>query len=209
MKKVKKFTYFRSAKLCLKKLLEIIKERNLNFKPRSLKCKPGIYTLIFPDKSFYIGSTVNCRRRIVEHILALEARIHTNYKIQKKYDKYGMDGITVDFLPIEKKELAAVEQKMINENIGKRKNLNIAKTVWRKNRKCSLSGLDLRMKTHAKDFDATASLDRINSELGYEANNIQWIHKDINFMKREYRQSYFLDLCRQIVHHTNNDKSNS
>lgn len=131
MTKVKKFTYFRSAKLCLKKLLEIIKERNLQFKPRSLKCKPGIYTIWFPDKSFYIGSTVNCRRRIIEHILSLEANIHTNYKVQKKYDKYGMDGITVDFLPIEKKQLAEVEQKLINENIGKRKNLNIAKNVWR------------------------------------------------------------------------------
>lgn len=131
MKKVKKFTYFRSAKLCLKKLLEIIQERSLNFKPRALKCKPGIYTLSFPDKSFYIGSTVNCRRRIIEHILALEARIHTNYKIQKKYDKYGMDGITVDFLPIEKRQLAVTEQKMIDESIGKRKNLNIATKVWR------------------------------------------------------------------------------
>lgn len=44
----------------------------------------------------------------------------------------------------------------------------------------------------------TASLDRIDNSKGYEEGNIQWVHKDVNFMKRTYSQEYFIKLCTLI-----------
>jgi hypothetical protein len=58
--------------------------------------------------------------------------------------------------------------------------------------RCSLSGLPISTK------DGTASLDRINSGEGYLVGNVQWLHKDINMMKRHYDQSYFVELCKLV-----------
>jgi len=44
----------------------------------------------------------------------------------------------------------------------------------------------------------TASLDRIDNNLGYTINNIQWVHKDINRIKREYDQNVFLTYVKYI-----------
>ena len=45
----------------------------------------------------------------------------------------------------------------------------------------------------------TASLDRIDSSLGYVKNNVQWVHKDINKMKQELNENYFKNLCKIIA----------
>lgn len=71
--------------------------------------------------------------------------------------------------------------------------------------KCALSGLNLIMsKTFSQDKidcenSTTASLDRINSNLGYIEGNIQWIHKDINIMKNNYDEKYFIKMCKLIA----------
>jgi len=57
------------------------------------------------------------------------------------------------------------------------------------NNKCALSGKDI-------SFDeGTASLDRIDSTLGYYQENIQWVHRNINFMKNRMDQDQFIELC--------------
>jgi hypothetical protein len=58
---------------------------------------------------------------------------------------------------------------------------------------CNLSGLPISV------YDKTASLDRINSSLGYVEGNVQWLHKDVNMMKRHYSEDYFKFLCNKIV----------
>ena len=58
--------------------------------------------------------------------------------------------------------------------------------------KCALTGLSISVK------DRTASLDRIDSSKGYEEENLQWLHKDVNMMKRHYSQDYFVYLCSLI-----------
>ena len=55
--------------------------------------------------------------------------------------------------------------------------------------RCALTGLDISIK------DKTASLDRVDSSKGYEKGNLQWLHKDVNMMKRHYSQDYFKYLC--------------
>lgn len=74
-------------------------------------------------------------------------------------------------------------------------------------RKCALSGLSISMNYRGQRYSSngkihTASLDRIDSSLGYVEGNVQWVHKDINMMKRIYDQDYFIELCKLVA--TNN-----
>lgn len=62
----------------------------------------------------------------------------------------------------------------------------------KQNGKCALTGLDISIK------DKTASLDRIDSSKGYIEGNLQWLHKDVNMMKRHYSQEYFTYLCKRV-----------
>lgn len=67
--------------------------------------------------------------------------------------------------------------------------------------KCALSGIKL---VFAKK-GGTASLDRIDSSKGYIEDNVQWIHKDINFMKQDYDEKYFIDICTKIAKYKNTE----
>ena len=61
--------------------------------------------------------------------------------------------------------------------------------------KCALTGLGLS--TNHKNL--TASVDRIDSSKGYVEGNVQWVHKDINMMKRVYSQDYFIEMCKLVA----------
>ena len=65
-------------------------------------------------------------------------------------------------------------------------------------RLCALSGLKLELPQTYRTT-GTASLDRIDSSKGYIKGNVQWVHKDINFMKQRFGQEYFIDICRKIT----------
>jgi len=99
------------------------------------------------------------------------------------------------------------------KNDAIRRNLKFAITsenIWdifnKQNHKCVLSGkiltMGIRKNKYRNGEERTASLDRINSSEGYTIDNIQWIHKDINIMKNDYNQSYFIDICKQIASHS-------
>ena len=34
---------------------------------------------------------------------------------------------------------------------------------------------------------------------GYIKGNVQWVHKDINYMKSNFEQPYFIDVCKMIA----------
>lgn len=71
--------------------------------------------------------------------------------------------------------------------------------IWRlylaQNRRCALSGLPIKFGLKRN----TASLDRIDSSKGYLPGNVQWLHKDVNFMKLNFDQAYFLRLVSLIA----------
>ena len=87
-------------------------------------------------------------------------------------------------------------------------NLTI-KQIWnlflKQNRTCSLSGMDLKFSFKNRGNDRTVSLDRIDSSKGYTLDNVQWVHKKVNFMKLNMTDSEFVKTCNQI---TNFQKSN-
>lgn len=65
--------------------------------------------------------------------------------------------------------------------------------------KCALSGVDINLNRTFGKFTGTASLDRIDSGIGYVVGNVQWVHKDVNRMKNSYDQEYFIDVCKKIA----------
>ena len=62
---------------------------------------------------------------------------------------------------------------------------------------CSLSGISLNLRKGIRDI-GNCSLDRIDSGRGYSKDNIQWVFKIINSMKREYPEWYFLLICKLV-----------
>jgi hypothetical protein len=63
--------------------------------------------------------------------------------------------------------------------------------------RCALTGLPLVLK--APGSSTSASLDRIDSREPYCLGNVQWLHKDVNLMKRDFSTERFLELCSAVV----------
>lgn len=88
--------------------------------------------------------------------------------------------------------------------------LNISiEYIWKlfldQERKCALSGIDLIMNRDGR----TASLDRIKNDRGYTQDNVQWIHKDLQFMKCDHDEGYFIEMCHKISDYQRNKHENS
>ncbi len=82
-------------------------------------------------------------------------------------------------------------------------NLTI-KYLWnlflKQNKRCAYSNQELTFSRNIclKPQDQTASLDRKNNLKGYVVGNVQWIHKDINFMKQDMGDKEFIKMCKKI-----------
>ena len=103
------------------------------------------------------------------------------------------------------------------KNNAKRRNISwseeltieyLYELLLKQNKKCALTGLDIDL-TESRNISnvnfelMTASIDRIDSSKGYEPNNIQWVHKNINRMKWTFPQNQFIEMCKLIVNHAN------
>ena len=72
--------------------------------------------------------------------------------------------------------------------------------------KCAISGIKLQLnpkwsqqnKGKETEIIQNASIDRINSNIGYIIGNIQWVHKDINLMKGSLKEQDFISYCKQV-----------
>lgn len=80
-------------------------------------------------------------------------------------------------------------------------NEELWKLFLKQNRSCALTGRPLYFCNGKDKYETTASLDRIDSSKGYIQGNVQWVHKDINWFKRDYPQSDFLNMCREVTMH--------
>jgi hypothetical protein len=71
--------------------------------------------------------------------------------------------------------------------------------------RCALSGVPLLLSTKIdrhNNIDRekhTASLDRIDNNKGYTVDNVQWVHKTVNRMRRQYTIDEYRLWCRRIV----------
>jgi len=60
--------------------------------------------------------------------------------------------------------------------------------------KCALSGVDINL-----DYGGNASLDRVDSALGYIPGNIQWVDGKVNLAKRTMTNEEFIEMCIKVV----------
>lgn len=68
--------------------------------------------------------------------------------------------------------------------------------------RCALTGLPIDMALSRRAFargEATASLDRLDSSLGYIPGNVWWVHKDVNRMKWVLSVDRFVDICKRVA----------
>lgn len=66
---------------------------------------------------------------------------------------------------------------------------------------CALTGESIEFGSTYNSKDRTASLDRIDSSKGYTESNVQWIHRNVNQMKWNFKQENFLQTCIQIANY--------
>lgn len=65
---------------------------------------------------------------------------------------------------------------------------------------CALSGVPIELYPNQDRYQLqTASLDRIDSSRGYTPDNIQWVHKRVNFLKRDYTETELVFWCTKIA----------
>ena len=70
------------------------------------------------------------------------------------------------------------------------------------NGKCRFTGKDLIPKRTHSHTDATASLDRIDSNIGYLVGNVQWVHKDQNISKWSQSDETYINNCIDVAIHS-------
>ena len=105
---------------------------------------------------------------------------------------------------------------------AKRRNLEFNVTpefLWQlylqQHKLCALSGSEITLVPIIKDNNVdwavvTASLDRIDSNKGYTKDNVQWVHKRINFLKNDFTEEELLYWAKKIVEkHGNPEPSGS
>jgi hypothetical protein len=83
--------------------------------------------------------------------------------------------------------------------------------------KCALSGVILVISPDligsnktGKRIDRskhTASLDRINNNVGYVEGNLQWVHKTVNRMRRQYTVEEYIKWSKLVADHANIEPS--
>jgi len=70
------------------------------------------------------------------------------------------------------------------------------------NYRCALTGDQLKFQSSSHTSkESTASLDRIDSSLGYTKGNIQWVLKIVNRMKFDLPQKLLVELCEKVVNY--------
>jgi hypothetical protein len=98
--------------------------------------------------------------------------------------------------------------KKVQEGARTRKlsfNLSV-EDAWRlfltQKRRCALTGVELKFgpnQTSRKEHSRTASLDRIDSSLGYSIDNVQWVHRDLNLMRMDLPLDVFIQWCHRVA----------
>lgn len=65
--------------------------------------------------------------------------------------------------------------------------------------KCALSGISLEPNLSLTVQQQNMSIDRIDSNIGYEVGNVEWVDKRINMMKGSLSNEEFIKLCTLVA----------
>jgi len=181
-----------------------IKLRTQNRKNRTNKS--------YKDKSYMIGRKTDMLEVVGVHnnLLICKCECGNTVNLPKRrisYDKQKSCGCLVtekgpksrrwtggDYVP--HRYFSKIKNEAKRRNLTFNITIDYIESVFKsQNFKCKLSGVELSFS------DRTASIDRINSSLGYEVGNIQILHSKVNEMKWDYEQSDFIDWCKLVARH--------
>jgi len=87
----------------------------------------GIYKIISTKfKNFYIGSSINIKKRFNRHLQQLKNQNHSNLNLQLLYNENGIDDLTVEILEIinDRNDLKKIEQWYL-DNLNPTLNINL------------------------------------------------------------------------------------
>jgi len=77
------------------------------------------------------------------------------------------------------------------------------KELWElfltQDKKCAITKQPIKFHSSNVTRDGNASLDRIDSSKDYVTGNVQWVSREINFMKQSLSQKRFIELCKMVV----------
>jgi hypothetical protein len=92
------------------------------------------------------------------------------------------------------KKLSRIIKGAKNRDIPINIDIKFLSEIYEKqNGKCYYTNLPI-------NFDeGSASLERIDSNIGYEETNVVWVHKNVNIMKRDLSYEEFYNICKLIV----------
>lgn len=76
----------------------------------------------------------------------------------------------------------------------------VARLLESQGHKCAMTGYEIGF-VYGRKASSTASLDRIDSKIGYFPGNLQWLHKDVNAMKTFLPDSRVVELCLAVAKH--------
>lgn len=76
---------------------------------------------------------------------------------------------------------------------------DVADIMEQQESKCALTGWDIEFPESGSIQKAPASIDRINSELGYTRENSQILTRQVNMMKQHYSQEDFIAVCKAVA----------
>lgn len=75
----------------------------------------------------------------------------------------------------------------------------LAELFEKQGHRCAISGIPIVMPNSRVPYVNCASLDRIDSNIGYHADNVQWLDRRVNFMKQRMNDAEFIAMCRIIA----------
>jgi hypothetical protein len=76
---------------------------------------------------------------------------------------------------------------------------DVADLMEKQHSKCALTGWDIEFPECGHPQKAPASIDRIDSKIGYVPTNIQLVTRHVNMMKQSYSNDYFIEVCKAVA----------
>jgi hypothetical protein len=97
---------------------------------RSFEAKPGVYEIHFPNGLFYIGKSINVKKRLSEHLARLKSKKHRNSRMQRTYNKHKNCSFNIISYCYDDLSAAHLEQKHIAQHKNNKKCANVALGDW-------------------------------------------------------------------------------
>lgn len=76
---------------------------------------------------------------------------------------------------------------------------DVADTMEKQGSVCALTGWDIEFPECGSPNKTPASIDRIDSSVGYTKENIQLVVRKVNMMKQKYTQDEFIQVCKAVA----------